>query len=92
MEEMGTFLMYQLSHIHLWEGQNINTWYDRHLYAPTESFPPMAPSPPPTPTPPPLSQQLPPPPQQPVIDYFPPKAPPVAAPPKEMNPEWCKIM
>ena len=78
-----------------------NSWYDRHRYALTPPVPPMAPPPPPPapplplprPRPPPqpsLSQQPQPqpPPVQPVINYF----PPVVAPPKEMNPDWCKIM
>ncbi|XVE50834.1 hypothetical protein DITRI_Ditri01bG0195600 [Diplodiscus trichospermus] len=59
-----------------------------HLSQPISTAVPPAPRP--------LSQPPPPPPPRPPakreFNYFPPKAPLVVAPPKEMNPEWCKIM
>ncbi|TYI85403.1 hypothetical protein E1A91_D05G439900v1 [Gossypium mustelinum] len=58
-------------------------WFAGHHYAPTPFPPPPPPLPPP-----------PPPPLQPVINYFPPKAPPAVEfePPEEMNPDRCNIM
>ncbi|XVF33873.1 hypothetical protein REPUB_Repub18cG0009100 [Reevesia pubescens] len=83
----------------LMEGPEYFSWYDRNWCGQTAPFlsmapPPLSLLPPRPPIPPPaVSQQPPtPPPPQPVINYFPPKALPVVAPPKEMNPEWCKIM